>query len=227
MNAYNTPATRSRHRSAALRALEADHLIQQGEADAAIAPAQCAVADIPDEPMFHITLARALTITGRHHAARVHHDAALRLARASGDEQKLVDAIHARAWAADVTQDTGTALSAFADIIAIRPQDYAARYQRGVLHFCRHDYEASIADLSVALDLLPSADLHSILGHAHRDLAYRLLADQAQRQDAQIHAQKSIHHMDTAVDLNPIHDQALPALFSLMRDRHIFDLDEF
>ena len=211
-----------KRREAALLALKADRKIDSGQAQDALGDAAGAVAIMPREPRFLITMGRALTVTGNHEDARVQY------ADLRQDDDLMVDSRKARAWGADVAGNLQAAREDLGAMIDLR-DTWNTRARRAITAARLKDYGSAIADLNTAIEIRgePDASIQAMLGQAHRAEAFRLRDQENDRTKAQVHAQKAIHHLEMAVEIEPMHGPANFALHLMMGCRAHFGLEEF
>ena len=217
-----------KRREAALLALKADRKIDSGQAQDALGAAAGAVAIMPREPRFLITMGRALTVTGNHEDARVQYDQAVEYADLRHDDDLMVDSRKARAWGADVAGNLQAAREDLGAMIDLR-DTWNTRARRAITAARLKDYVSAIADLNTAVELRgePDASIQAMLGQAHRAEAFRLREKENDRTEAQVHAQKALHHLEMAVEIEPMHGPANFALHLMMGCRAHFGLEEF
>ena len=193
-------------------------LIGERDYSGAAAAAQQAIDLIPNLPDPYIALAEAMVGVGARERAVDAYTEAYQRAR----PDKQFEILKVRAYNKHRIGDHIGSIDDLTEMIVLQPENAQCHTRRGITRGEIGDYQGAIDDFEKAGAISGlNADLHSLLAHAHIQAAFAEPDDEMARQ----WAEKALHHFDSALDVEPLHQQANDALGMLRDHLACFGID--
>ncbi len=192
--------------------------ISERDYQGAVAAAQQAINLIPDLPDPYIALAEAMVGMGaRERAVDAYTEA---YQRAQPDKQ--FEILKVRAYNKYRIGDCIGSIDDLTEMIVLQPEHAQCHTRRGITRGETGDYQGAIDDFEKAGAISGlGADIHNLLAHAHMHKAFAEPDDEMARQSAK----KALHHFDSALDVEPLHQQANEGLEMLRDHLACFGID--
>lgn len=167
------------------------------------AAAQKAIELVPNLPDPYIALAEAMVGMGAHERAVDAYTGAYR--RAQRDKQ--FEILKSRAYNKHRVGDYVSSINDLSEMIVLQPENAQCYTRRGITRGEIGDYKGAIDDFEKAGAISGlGANLHNLLAHANMHAALAPLEDEPG--SARQSAEKAFRHFDSALDADPLHQQA-------------------
>ena len=177
-------------------------LISERDYQGAAAAAQQAIDLVPDLPDPYIAMAEAMVGMGAHERAVEAYSEAYR--RAGPD--KRFEILKGRAYNKHRAGDYIGSIDDLTEMIVLQPENAQCYSRRGITRGEIGDYQGSIDDFDKAVAIAGlNPDLHNLLAHAHMGAAFAEPDDEMAARES---AEKALRHFDSALDAEPLHQQA-------------------
>ena len=216
--------TREVRQEAALLCLRAETKQRERNHLEAVRLAQRATAMMPDAPEPHTIIGRSLLLMGFKDQAIHEFNTAYEIAT---DDEGRFEALRNRGWAHGVAGQLDQEQNCLTDMLRIRPDCRATRTRRAITRGQQKDFQGALDDIQETVRRHgPDADTHTLLGHAHRALAFHHLDDRGEAEPARQHMEQALLHLEMAIEYEDARPQAYEALERSNKCRHLFGLDE-
>ena len=141
--------------------------------------------------------------------------------------EQLFDAVRNRAWAHSIAGQQDQEMMCLTEMLSINPDCRATRMRHAITRGHLKDLPGAIDDITETVERHgPNADTHTLLGHAHRALAFHHRDDRQDLKTAQQHMQQAIFNLEMAIEYEEARPQAFIALTQTNACCDLFDLDE-
>ena len=179
------------------------NLIGERDHQGAAAAAREAIDRVPNLPDPYIALAEAMVGMGAHERAVSTYSEAYQ--RAQPD--KRYEILKGRAYNKHRIGDYIGAIDDLSEMIVLQPDNAQCYTRRGITRGETGDCQGAIEDFEKAAGISGlNADLHNLLAHAHTQAGFAQLEDDPEA--ARELAEKALKHFDSALDVDPLHEQA-------------------
>ena len=194
------------------------NLIRQRDYRGAAAAAQEAIDLVPNLPDPYIALAEAMVGMEAHESAVDAYSEAYR--RSQGDRRYEI--LKGRAYNKHRIGDHIGSIDDLTEMIVLQPDNGQCYTRRGITRGEIGDYQGAIEDFDKAAGISGlDANLQNLLAHAHMQAAFAEPDDEMARRSAE----KALRHFDSALDVEPLHQQANEGVQMLRDHLGCFGID--
>ena len=198
-----TAATTAAANQAQLLLDHCHDLIGKQDYTGAATAAQEAINLVPNLPDPYVALAEAMVGMGAHESAVEAYTEAYQ--RAQPD--KRYEILKGRAYNRHRVGDYIGSIDDLTEMIVLQPENAQCYTRRGITRGEIADYQGAIEDFEKAGTISGlDANLYNLLAHAHAHAAFAQLDDNPEA--ARESAEKALRHFDSALDVEPLHQQA-------------------
>ena len=188
----------------------------QGAADAA----QQAIKLVPNQPDPYVALAEARVGMGSHERAVDAYSEAYQRTK----PDRRYEILKGRAYNKHHVSDYIGSIDDLTEMIVLQPDNAQCHIRRGITRGEIDDCQGAIEDFNKAAAISGlDADLHNLLAHAHMQEAFAQLNGNPEK--AGELARKALGHFDSALEVEPQHEQANEGIQTLRDHLGCFGID--
>lgn len=185
-------------------------LIGENDYRSAAAAAQQSIDLVPNQPDPYIAMAEAMVGMSAHERAVEAYDEAYERTKPA----LRYEILKGRAYNKHCSENYIGAIDDLTEMIALQPGNKECYTRRGITRGEIGDYQGAIDDFDRAAAVSGlDADLHNLLAYAHMQEAFRFISDKPDK--AQEMAKQALVHFDSALDVEPLHEQAAKGVQTL------------